>query len=444
MGWQKHFFRLAAILIFAMLVGGVSQAQSFRVLPDFTSLVEQVGPSVVNIQTYTRSRSGNTLKSDGVGSGFIISADGYIMTNAHVVRGSDEVMVTLHDLHEYRAKVVGSDKRSDVAVVKIEARDDLQAVRIGDPSDLKVGEWVLAIGSPFGFENTVTAGIVSAKQRDTGEYINFIQSDVAINPGNSGGPLINMRGEVVGINSQIYSRSGGFMGISFSIPIDEAMSVAMPLRDKGMVERGRIGVDTTPVTSNVARAIGLGEKGYGAFVSNLFPNSQADLAGVQAGDIITQVNGQTVNRASDLPRMVGHLAPGSQAELQVYRRGEWKTLSVTIESVPFSSTTRSVQSAAELTSESAPRLRISVANLSAERKQELQLDQGVSVRSMNAVAARAGIRRGDVVLAVGNTQIRNSQQFDRIMRGLNTHADTPILVRRADEVLYVLVQAQPE
>ena len=300
---------------------------SVRGLPDFTDLVEQVGPSVVNIRTMEKmaARGGmNGMDEEmleffkrfgvpipnlprqprpqrpnqeddqprGVGSGFIVSADGYVMTNAHVVDGADEVIVTLTDKREFKAKIVGTDKRTDVAVVKIEA-SGLPAVRIGDINRLRVGEWVMAIGSPFGLENTVTAGIVSAKQRDTGDYLPFIQTDVAINPGNSGGPLINMRGEVVGINSQIYSRSGGFMGISFAIPIDEAMRVSEQLRASGRVTRGRIGVQIGQVTRDVAESLGLGKQ-QGALVTGVEAGSPAEKAGIEAGDIITRFDGKAI------------------------------------------------------------------------------------------------------------------------------------------------------
>jgi serine protease Do len=310
-----------------------------RGLPDFTDLVEQVGPSVVNIRTLEKSRGNGNAGSPGdedmqeffrrffgvpmpnmprqgprpnrpqedeqprgVGSGFILTGDGFIMTNAHVVDGADEVIVTLTDKREFKARLIGADKRTDVAVVKIDA-SGLPAVKVGDVSRLKVGEWVMAIGSPFGLENSVTAGIVSAKQRDTGDYLPFIQTDVAINPGNSGGPLINMRGEVVGVNSQIYSRSGGYMGISFAIPMDEAVRVSDQLRASGRVTRGRIGVQIDQVTKEVAESLGLG-KPLGALVRGVESGSPAEKAGVEAGDIITRFDGKTIEKASDLPRVV--------------------------------------------------------------------------------------------------------------------------------------------
>ena len=363
---------LQSTSVHAQAVPAATSAPLVRGLPDFTELVEQVGPSVVNIRTLEKVRqpeAGNggpdeemqelfrrffgvpmpnlpngprqaprqnrpqneEAQPRGVGSGFILTNDGYIMTNAHVVDGADEVVVTLTDKREFKAKIVGADKRTDVAVVKINA-SGLPAVKVGDVSRLKVGEWVMAIGSPFGLENTVTAGIVSAKQRDTGDYLPFIQTDVAINPGNSGGPLINMRGEVVGINSQIYSRSGGFMGISFSIPMDEASRVSDQLRANGRVTRGRIGVQIDQVTKEVAESIGLG-KPQGALIRGVEEGSPAEKAGIEAGDIIIKFDGKAIDKASDLPRLVGNTKPGSRVGLTVFRRGASKDLNITVAEV---------------------------------------------------------------------------------------------------------------
>src|SRR5690606_17987002 len=264
----------------------------------------------------------------GVGSGFIISPDGYLLTNAHVVDGADEVYVTLTDKREFHAKIVGVDTRTDVAVVKIDG-SNLPRLTIGDPSRIRVGEWVIAIGSPFGLENTVTAGIVSANARDTGDYLPLIQTDVAVNPGNSGGPLINMRGEVVGLNSQIYSRSGGYMGISFAVPIDEAMRIAEQLKTTGKVTRGRIGVQIGEVTKEVAESLGL-QRAHGALVQRIEPDAPAAKAGMEAGDIILRFNGTIIEKSSDLPRLVGRTAPGTQASVTVWRRGAARDLSITI------------------------------------------------------------------------------------------------------------------
>jgi len=358
---------LALVCTTATLVlapGQTAMAQT-RTLPDFTDLVDLVGPSVVNIRTMEKvaprtapggsgdeemmeffrrfglpmpniprqaPRSNRPAPEEeqpkGVGSGFIFSSDGLIMTNAHVVEGADEVLVTLTDKREFKAKILGADKRSDVALVKIEATG-LPAIKVGDVGRLRVGEWVMAIGSPFGLENTVTAGIVSAKQRDTGDFLPFIQTDVAINPGNSGGPLINMRGEVVGINSQIYSRSGGFMGISFAIPMDEAVRVVEQLRSQGRVSRGRIGVQIGPVSKEVAESLGL-PKAQGALVTGVEAGAPADKAGVEAGDIIVKFDGKTIEKSGDLPRIVGSIKPGTKSTLTVFRRGSMKDLNVTV------------------------------------------------------------------------------------------------------------------
>ena len=421
-------------------------APQMRGLPDFTELVELVGPAVVNIRTLEKARptaagagqmdeemqeffrrffgqpapgtprqaprpnrpqpQDEEAQPRGIGSGFILSADGFVMTNAHVVEGAEEVLVTLPDKREFKAKVVGSpDKRTDVAVIKIEATG-LPFVKIGDVSRLKVGEWVMAIGSPFGLENSVTAGIVSAKQRDTGDYLPFIQTDVAINPGNSGGPLINMRGEVVGINSQIYSRSGGFMGISFAIPIDEAMRVSEALRSPaGRVSRGRIGVQIDQVTKDVAESIGLG-KPQGALVRSVEAGSPADKAGVEAGDIITKFDGKLIERPNELQRMVGNTKPGSKTSLTVFRRGGSKDLSVTIVEIEADKPIKRVsekETEKPKGSAAAQSVGLVVSELSDAQKKELKIKGGVKVETVTEAAARAGIREGDIIVAVGNT-----------------------------------------
>ncbi len=449
-----------------------------RVLPDFTDLVEQVGPSVVNIRTIER-RSGTAVVPGGmdedmqeffrrffgqplpgaphqmprperpqpdeehprgVGSGFILSPDGFVMTNAHVVEGADEVLVTLTDKREFKAKIIGSDKRTDVAVVKIDA-GGLPAVKIGDIARLKVGEWVMAIGSPFGLENTVTAGIVSAKQRDTGDYLPFIQTDVAINPGNSGGPLINMRGEVVGINSQIYSRSGGFMGISFAIPIDEAIRVSEQLRVSGRVSRGRIGVQIDQVTKDVAESIGLG-KPQGALVRSVESGSPADKAGVEAGDIITRFDGKAIEKASDLPRLVGNTKPGTRANLTVFRRGGSKDLSVTIAEIEADKTARSTPAKEERSKSSAAAqsLGLTVSELTDAQKKELKLKGGVRVEAVTNGAARAGIREGDIIVAIGNTEVRSVKEVDALLAKIDKNKPIPVLLRRGELATYLLIR----
>jgi serine protease Do len=452
-----------------------------RVLPDFTDLVEQVGPSVVNIRTLERSHGsaigqgqidedmqeffrrffGQPLppgvprqsprperpqpddeqsQPRGVGSGFILTTDGFVMTNAHVVEGAEEVVVTLPDKREFKARIVGYDKRSDVAVVKIDATG-LPAVKVGDVSRLKVGEWVMAIGSPFGLENTVTAGIVSAKQRDTGDYLPFIQTDVAINPGNSGGPLINMRGEVVGINSQIYSRSGGFMGISFAIPIDEAIRVAEQLRVSGRVSRGRIGVQIDQVPKDVAESIGLG-KPQGALVRSVESDSPADKAGVQAGDIITKFDGKAIEKASDLPRMVGNTKPGTRSTVTVFRRGASKDLGVTIAELEPEKPARPVAEKPEKPkgSPAAQSIGLSVSELTDAQRAELKLKGGVKVEAVTGGAARAGIREGDIIVGIGNTEIRSVKDFDAVLAKTDKSKAIPVLLRRGDLATYLVIK----
>lgn len=446
-------------------------------LPDFTELVERVGPSVVSIRTTQRvpdedeeggdesdaqmreffrrffgspmpgqqprksaPKKGNDQGEErprGVGSGFIVSADGYVLTNAHVVDGADEVYVNLTDKREFKAKIVGMDKRTDVAVVKIEAAK-LPAVAIGDVSKLKVGEWVMAIGTPFGLDNTVTAGIVSAKARDTGEEIRFIQTDVAVNPGNSGGPLINMRGEVVGINSQILSRSGGFMGISLSIPIDDAIKVADQLRTGGKVVRGRIGVGIGPVTKDVAESIGLG-KALGALVQSVEPGTPADKAGLEVGDIITKFGDQGIEKAQDLPRLVGATKPGTKVAIQVFRRGAYKDLSVTVAELEAPKT-KAEASKPEVNKLAGASLGLSVTDLNAEQKRELKLKGGVLITDVDGVAARAGLRPGDLILSVANAQVASVKEFEAALSKLDKNRAVSLLVRREDRAQYVIIR----
>lgn len=454
------------------------QQQAVRVLPDFTDLVEQVGPSVVNIRTIERvrapqedveidpdmqeffrrffgvpmpniprqaprpnNRAPEEERPRGVGSGFILSPDGYVMTNAHVVADADEVIVTLTDKREFKARIVGADKRSDVAVVKIEA-SGLPAVKIGDVSRLKVGEWVLAIGSPFGLENTVTAGIVSAKQRDTGDYLPFIQTDVAINPGNSGGPLINMRGEVVGINSQIYSRSGGFMGISFAIPIDEAMRVSDQLRSTGHVTRGRIGVQIDRVTKDVAEAAGLA-KPQGALVRAVEPGSPAEKAGIEPGDIILRFDGKPIDSASDLPRIVGGTKPGTRSTVTVFRRGANKDLSIVVAELEPEKPVAKKGGGKPEKPKSAltvAHLGLSVSDLSEAQRRELKLKGGVHVDAATDAAARAGLREGDVILQVGNIEVANVRDFEAALARLDRSKPVSVLFRRGEWAQYALIR----
>ncbi len=470
----------------------VPVAAQVRALPDFTDLVDQVGPAVVNIRTVERvaqrGASGGAANGEmdqemqeflrrffgqnmpnmpgaprqgprsspqpqepqeesrprGVGSGFILSPDGYVMTNAHVVEDASEVIVTLTDKREFKAKIIGADKRTDVAVVKIEATG-LPALKVGDVSKLRVGEWVMAIGSPFGLENTVTAGIVSAKQRDTGDYLPFIQTDVAINPGNSGGPLINMRGEVVGINSQIYSRSGGFMGISFSIPIDEAIRVSEQLRTTGRVSRGRIGVQIDRVSKEVAESLGLGT-GQGVLVRSVEVGSPGEKAGIEAGDIITKFDGKVVDKPSDLPRMVGNTKPGTRSTVTVFRRGASRDLAVTIAEIEPDKPTRKASAERE---EQAPKatasaaakvLGLAVSDLSDAQRKELKVRGGVRIESATEAAARVGLREGDVILAVGNIEVASVKEFDAALAKLDKSKPVNVLFRRGEWAQYALIR----
>ena len=354
------------------------------------------------------------------------------------------MLVTLPDKREFKARIVGADKRTDVAVVKIEATG-LPAVKVGDISRLRVGEWVMAIGSPFGLENTVTAGIVSAKQRDTGDYLPFIQTDVAINPGNSGGPLINMRGEVVGINSQIYSRSGGFMGISFSIPIDEAIRVSDQLRTSGRVSRGRIGVQIDQVTKDVAESIGLG-KAQGALVRGVEAGSPGEKAGVEAGDIIVKFDGRAIEKPSDLPRLVGNTKPGTKSTLTVFRRGATKDLTVTVAELEPDKPARPATTREEPTpkpssaSAAAKALGLLVNELGDAQKKELKLRGGVRVEAATEAAARAGLREGDVVLAVGNLEVANVKEFDAALAKADKSKPISVLFRRGEWAQYALIR----
>jgi len=449
-------------------------------LPDFADLVERVGPAVVNIRTTEKVRSGQGYPgmeedemqeffrrffgvpvprqqqpdrsqrrrqapqqeeevSRGVGSGFIISADGYVLTNAHVIEGADEVYVTLTDKRgEFKAKIIGADKSTDVALVKIEG--NFPRVTIGDSNRLRPGEWVIAIGSPFGLANTVTAGIVSAKARDTGDYLPLIQTDVAVNPGNSGGPLINLRGEVVGINSQIYSRSGGYMGISFAVPIDEAMRVADQLRTAGRVTRGRIGVAIQEVTKEVAESLGLA-KSQGVLISSVEAGGPADKAGIQPGDIVLRFNGVAVDKGTDLRRMIGSAKPGSKANLTVWRKGGNRDIVITVAEMEPDRTAR-VRPDKKNSKPDEPMnaLGLTVADLSETQRRELRTDGGVIVDAVEGPAARAGVQPGDIILRLNNTDIRDAKQFNALVAKLEQKKTAVLLVRRGDTSQFLPVR----
>jgi len=453
-------------------------------LPDFADLVEKAGPAVVNIRTTERARAnphagipqlpdgidendplyeffrrffpprqpapGNGPRGRGeevprgVGSGFIISGDGYLLTNHHVVDGADEIYVTLTDKREFKGKLIGSDRRTDIALVKIEA-GNLPRLPIGDSARLRVGEWVVAIGSPFGLDNTVTAGIVSAKGRDTGEYLPFIQTDVAVNPGNSGGPLLNMRGEVVGINSQIYSRTGGFMGISFAIPIDEAMRVADQLKKHGRVVRGRIGVGIAEVTKDVAEPLGM-PRAAGALVRSVDPTGPAERGGLQVGDIILKFDGKSIDKASDLPRIVGSTGPGSKVDVQVWRKGETRDLQITVgemepERSASAGRTPGAKPGGEPSATNA--LGLAVSDISEDRKAQLRIKNGVVVDAVDGAAARAGLRPGDVILSLDNQDVTSARQFAEQVARLDRSKTHVVLVRRGDSATFVPIRPSP-
>jgi serine protease Do len=474
--------RMSRWILPLVLAASTQAVAQDRLLPDFTRLVEDQGAAVVNISTTQAARrpsagggaipqvpgiedeevleffrrfvprpgpgqgpgAGPRPESRSLGSGFIISQDGYILTNAHVVESADEINVRLTDKREFKAKVIGADKRTDLAVIRIEA-GSLPVVRFGDPSKLKVGEWVVAIGSPFGFDNTVTAGIVSAKGRSLPQenFVPFIQTDVAINPGNSGGPLFNMRGEVVGINSQIYSRTGGFMGLSFAIPIDVALDVQRQLREKGRVSRGRIGVVIQEVTRDLATSFGL-ERARGALVNSVEKGSPADKAGIEASDIITKFDGKPVESSSDLPRVVGATKPGSQVSLEVLRKGTPRSINIVVgelqeERVAARDAPKGERKPVEV---AANRLGLVVAELTPEQRNNLKLNSGLVVTDVRQ-DARAELRRGDILLTLvhkgQHTELKSVDQFNKLLAGLDKTAVITLHVKRGEQTAFVTV-----
>jgi serine protease Do len=450
-------YLLAALFLWTPL----SLSAQGRDLPDFADLAEKQGPAVVNISTTSSVRGPQALppgaeedpffdffrrfgppqprdyEARSLGSGFIFSQDGYILTNAHVVEAADEITVRLTDKREYKAKVIGTDKRTDVAVVKIDPSAALPSVAIGDPSKLRVGEWVVAIGSPFGFENTVTAGIVSAKGRSLPQenFVPFLQTDVAINPGNSGGPLFNLKGEVVGINNMIFSRTGGFMGVSFAIPIDVAMDVAKQLQTTGRVSRGRIGVVIQEVTKELAESFGL-PKAAGALVNSVEKGGPAEKAGIQASDVILKFDNKEIGSSNELPRIVAATRPGAKVSVQVWRKGERKDLQITVGETPEERAAKR-QQPRKPSGETLGKIGLTVSELSPEQRRELNVSGGVLVDNAEGSAARAGIRRGDVILAVGNTEIKSVEELNRLLGTGDKPRTVALLVRRGDGSIYI-------
>ncbi|HQR21675.1 MAG TPA: DegQ family serine endoprotease [Burkholderiaceae bacterium] len=474
--------RFAAVLFAPLLVlttpllAPSAHAQATQVLPDFADLAERAGPAVVNIRTTARvaaqngalpfpdidendpmyeffrrffpnppqqgPRQGPAPKREvprGLGSGFIVAADGYVMTNAHVVDGADDITVTLADKREFKGKLIGADRRTDVALVKIEATG-LPTVKIGDPNRTRVGEWVVAIGSPFGLENSVTAGIVSAKARETGEFLPFIQTDVAVNPGNSGGPLLNMRGEVIGINSQIFTTSGGYNGISFAIPIDEAMNVQQQLRASGRVIRGRIGVGIESVSKEVAEAIGLGTPARGALVNSVEKDGPAAKGGVEAGDVILRFDGRAIERSSDLPRIVGGTKPGTSSTVTVYRKGAQRDLKVLVGEMPQDRPRSARTSEPAKPAAPANALGLGVSDVSADKLKELGLKGGVQVDAVDGLAAAAGLRPGDIITQLNSAEVQNAKQFNDAVARLDSKKDVAVLVRRGEASRFVIIR----
>jgi len=464
---------LAAVLLAAALPA----LAAARTLPDFADLAERVSPAVVNVGTRTKAGAGPGMPpgmempdvpedhplheffrrffgEDGpgghappqasLGSGFIISADGYVISNYHVIRDAEEIVVRLKDRREFLAEVVGTDERSDLAVLKIEA-SGLPVVNIGHSRELRVGEWVLAIGAPFGFEHTVTAGIVSAKGRSlpNENYTPFIQTDVAINPGNSGGPLFNLQGEVVGVNSQIFSRTGGFMGLSFAIPMEVVSNVYEQLRETGKVQRGWLGVLIQDVTRDLAESFGMSHP-HGALVSKVLADSPAAAAGLEPGDIVVAFDGRRIDKSADLPPVVGNTPVGRRVPVEVVRKGEALSIPVTLGELPPRDQL-AVTAAPSADESEAPRLNIALAELTGEQREELQLpDHGVLVESVSeGPAERAGIRPGDVIVLFDNQKVESVRHLKALAADLQPGRSVPVLVQRRGGPMF-LAMKMPE
>jgi serine protease Do len=460
---------LAGLWLALSLLGGASAAQAQ--LPDFTTLVEQNKSAVVSISVEAKARPAAQFRGDvpeifrrffgdefnfempppdrrgpqGLGSGFIISADGYILSNNHVVADAERVLVRLSDRRELEAKVVGTDPKSDIALLKVEA-SGLPVVKIGKSETLKVGEWVFAVGAPFGFDYSVTQGIVSALGRGlpNENYVPFIQTDVAINPGNSGGPLFNLEGEVVGINSQIFSGTGGYMGLSFAIPVDVAMEVSAQLKETGKVTRGWLGVVIQDVDRDLAESFGMARP-EGALVSRVLEDSPAAKGGLEEGDVITSFNGKPVVFSSDLPHLVGRVAPGTRAKVTLVRAGKTRSLTVTVGELPADDAlaAKDVPAGGKAVPETATRLGLVVEAIPEARRRQLGVRGGVIVaRVAGDSAARAGLRPGDVILAVNNRDVDTPQAFAEVVAGLPAGKWVPLLVSRGGSPQYIALQVE--
>jgi serine protease Do len=464
----------AALAMFTSFAPAASAQGKAGLLPDFTELYEKNGPAVVSIDVTQKSRRARGMpelseddpfyeffrrfgqvppgprgqqrepEAQSVGSGFIIGTDGFVITNAHVVDGADEVTVKLSDKREFKAKVVGADKRTDIALLKIEAKD-LPKVTIGDPDKLKVGEWVVAIGKPFGLENTMTAGIVSAKGRDLPQenLVPFIQTDVAINPGNSGGPLFNMRGEVVGINSLIYSRTGGYMGLAFAIPIDVAMNTVGQLKDKGRVTRARIGVQIQPVTKEDAESFGLGAP-RGALVNGVEKDAPAAKAGVEIGDIIIKVDGRDVKSSNELPRIISVIRPGTKVTLTVWRKGTQKDIVVTVAEIKEDTTAQTRRGGPSPKEKAKPnRMGLVLSDLTDEQKKEADVKSGVLIEDV-APNVRGNVQPGDIILAIVRggqpTEAKSAAQVNDLLAKLDKAASVTLQLKRDDQQLFATLR----
>ena len=450
-------------------------------LPDFTELAEKQSPVVVNISSIQKNRANQMMQGSpedeqmqeffkrfgipvppgmppqngrgqqatpekqvyATGSGFIVSGDGYILTNAHVVKDADEVMVKLNDKREFKAKVIGIDLRTDVAVLKLNATN-LPKVAIGNPDTIKVGEWVAAIGAPFGLENTMTVGIVSAKGRALPQenFVPFIQTDVAINPGNSGGPLFNLKGEVIGINSQIYSRTGGYMGLSFAIPINVAMDVMNQLKANGKVIRGWLGIAIQEVTKELSESFGM-KNTNGALVAGIEKGAPADKGGLQPGDVITKFDGKAIESSSDLPKAVGNTKPGKTVVAEVFRKGNVKILNLTVGEMPSD---QSEVIANNKTPEKAEvnRLGLVLKEAPPQQRKKMNGKKGLLVVDAQGSAAAAGIRRGDIVLALNNSEVESADTFAKEVATIPNGKTVALLILRNDETLYVPVKITNE
>lgn len=458
---------MAASLLAVGLTLSLPAAAAAAALPDFTQLVESEGKAVVNISTRMTVREAvqdvppgmegdpffeffrrfapprmREFQGGSFGSGFIISADGYVMTNAHVIARADEVTVTLTDKREYKAKVIGSDARTDVALLKIDAKN-LPVVNVAKGDVLKVGEWVVAIGSPFGFDNSVTAGIVSAKGRQLPDesYVPFIQTDVAVNPGNSGGPLFNMRGEVVGINSQIFSKSGGFMGISFAIPIDVALNITEQLKSRGKVSRGRIGVAVQELSKPLADSFGL-PRAAGALINGVEKGGPADKAGVRVGDVVLKINGTTIEGGTDLQRVIGAIQPGNTVQLEVWRNRVRQQIAVKADELKDPDprlADREYKTPERDGSVGASAIGLSLQELNPAQLKKVGVPYGLLVRRVNTAAARAGVAAGDVIVGIAGEPLKNAEQFKSVIAATKKGGVVALQVWRQGTTLFVPV-----